>query len=166
MKDLDYGQLLSALGTYEAFLLSLWGFFYTGHAALIIALYYRNRRLSLIETCVLLSVYFFGWLVNFGGILDAYHHIQEVYVLVGSSQIKGLPTSLQQYYNRPFWGPGGNRHIIVPLIYSIALIMTVLFILGCHIATRENWLKKNGPLQRFLKPLLPSQLPLGELPKK
>ena len=166
MKDLDYGQLLSALGTYEAFLLSLWGFFYTGHAALIIALYYRNRRLSTIETGVLLAVYVFGWSVNYGGIRDAYIHMQEIYKLIALEEIKGLPTTLIDYYKKPFWGPGGDRHIIVPLIYWIALALTVLFILGCHIATWENWLKKNGLGQRILKRFLPSQIPLGELPKK
>ncbi len=149
MKIDDYGQMLSAVAGFEAYLLALWGFFYTGHAGLVVAVYHRKRRLSLIEAAVLFVVYAFAWKVNFGGIEDAYQHLQLVYTAMGNVDAP-LPALKNYYETAKFWGPGAglfDRSWVVPTIYRIAFILTSFFIIGCHVVTYDDWWHA-GPIRR------------------
>lgn len=141
MKIEDYGQMLSALAGYESFLLQLWGFFYAGHSALVVALYYRKRKLSFVEMSVLLLVYSFAWKVNFSGIEDAYKHLQYVYDAV--PVFKPPSEKLIAYYQSvKFWGEGAgffDRQWVVPAIYWIAFSLTWVFVISCHVVMYENW---------------------------
>lgn len=140
-----YGQMLSSLAGYESFLLALWGFFYTGHAALVVAVYNRQRRLSFIEAGVLLLVYAFAWKVNFSGVQDTYQHLQKVYAAMGT--MKAPSAELTDYYRKQvFWGPGAggfDRALVVPTIFRIAGILTVLFVMGCHAVQYEEWWQRD-----------------------
>lgn len=148
----ENGQVLSAIATFEQFLLGLWVFFYSGHAGLVIALYSVNRRLSAIEAAVVLLAYTFGWLVNLMGIMDVYQHLQHLYLAMGFAA--GMHSDgLRDYYQGVrFWGLGGglfDRQYLVRFIYGLAFAFTATFIIGCHLVSYESRLKQYR-LGRFL----------------